>query len=322
MNYIEMFDSLNGMAMGDAPTNDKPALFLKTTNGGTNWVSQNQSFFFGESNVSIWRTVDFIDTNTGYFILFNGSLNKTTNGGGFWWSISSNLNMRVLKAFDVNILLGVDQYIIHRTTNGGQSWESNQSNLLEFGYDIEYLPEDPSKVWYASSTVCYSIDTGRTWTEEFSLDNHNFIDIIFTDGNSGWLIANTTTIPNTARIFRTTNGGHGGIVSVDDNAIDSGLEGFSLEQNYPNPFNPVTKIKFKIPGQDRNDNTLITLKVYDSLGREVATLVNGAKPAGEYEVEFNAVSHSGNVRNLPSGIYFYQLKAGDYIETRKMVLLK
>ena len=96
-----------------------------------------------------------------------------------------------------------------------------------------------------------------------------------------------------------------------------------LSTNYPNPFNPVTKIKFEIPGQARNDNALVTLKVYDLLGREVATLVNEEKPAGEYEVEFNAAK-------LPSGIYFYQLRAVDpstgsgqvFVETRKMVLIK
>ncbi len=98
---------------------------------------------------------------------------------------------------------------------------------------------------------------------------------------------------------------------------------YKLYNNYPNPFNPVTKIKFEIPGQARNDSRLVTLKVYDVLGNEVATLVNEEKPAGEYEVEFDGSA-------LTSGIYFYQLKAGDpstssgqgYSETRKMVLLK
>ena len=95
-----------------------------------------------------------------------------------------------------------------------------------------------------------------------------------------------------------------------------------LSQNYPNPFNPSTKIKFEIPGQARNDNTLVTLKVYDLLGREIATLVNEEKPAGEYEVEFNAYGHSGEVRNLTTGIYFYQLRVGDFVETKKMVLIR
>ena len=92
----------------------------------------------------------------------------------------------------------------------------------------------------------------------------------------------------------------------------------SLSQNYPNPFNPVTKIKFAIPNVEmRHASSLqmVTLKVYDILGREVATLVNEEKPAGEYEVEFDGST-------LTSGIYFYQLKTGEFIETRKMVLLK
>ncbi|HEY6626326.1 MAG TPA: T9SS type A sorting domain-containing protein, partial [Ignavibacteriaceae bacterium] len=95
---------------------------------------------------------------------------------------------------------------------------------------------------------------------------------------------------------------------------------FILEQNYPNPFNPSTKIKFSLPqtgspllGGARGG--LISLKVYNVLGNEVATLVEEYKPAGSYEIKFDA---SG----LPSGIYFYQLKAGNFIQTNKMVYLK
>jgi len=90
---------------------------------------------------------------------------------------------------------------------------------------------------------------------------------------------------------------------------------FLLEQNYPNPFNPTTKIKYEIPGQARNDNTQVTLKVFDILGNEVATLVNEEQTSGIYEVEF-----SGS--NLPSGIYFYELNADSFIKTMKMILLK
>jgi hypothetical protein len=85
---------------------------------------------------------------------------------------------------------------------------------------------------------------------------------------------------------------------------------YQLSQNYPNPFNPATTITFQIP--DRN---FVTLKVYDVLGNEVANLVNEEKPVGSYEIEWNA-------SDLPSGIYFYQLKAGEFIETKKMILLK
>jgi hypothetical protein len=95
---------------------------------------------------------------------------------------------------------------------------------------------------------------------------------------------------------------------------------YNLYQNYPNPFNPTTKIRYSIPYSN-----FVTLKVYDILGNEIATLVNEEKPAGEYEVEFSAKggsASSGNASNLPSGVYFYQLQAGEFISTKKLVLLK
>jgi hypothetical protein len=109
---------------------------------------------------------------------------------------------------------------------------------------------------------------------------------------------------------------NGNVVSVDEEYAFP--TEFTLEQNYPNPFNPSTMIRYEIPGQA--DNMLVVLKVYDVLGNEVATLVNEEKPAGSYEVEFN--SRGLIHQTLPSGIYFYQLKAGSFIETKKMILLK
>jgi probable HAF family extracellular repeat protein len=85
---------------------------------------------------------------------------------------------------------------------------------------------------------------------------------------------------------------------------------YALEQNYPNPFNPSTTIKFSIPKQ-----SFVTLKIYDVLGTEVETLVDEEKPVGSYEIEFN-----GN--EIASGIYFYKLKSGSFVETKKMVLLR
>jgi len=85
---------------------------------------------------------------------------------------------------------------------------------------------------------------------------------------------------------------------------------YSLEQNYPNPFNPSTSIEFRIP-----ENAFVSLKIYDVLGKEVVTLMNEEKNAGTYEVNFNASA-------LSSGVYFYKLEAGNFVQTRKMVLMK
>jgi hypothetical protein len=103
---------------------------------------------------------------------------------------------------------------------------------------------------------------------------------------------------------------------------------FNLEQNYPNPFNPSTKIKFTIPAvETRHASSLqmVTLKVFDILGNEIATLVNEELPAGEYETEFGASGLTSGISakgGYVSGVYFYQLKAGSLIQTKKMVLVK
>ncbi len=106
------------------------------------------------------------------------------------------------------------------------------------------------------------------------------------------------------------------VVSVEDEIPDLPTK-FYLSQNYPNPFNPSTTIKFTIPNVERRASSLYstTLKVYDVLGNEVATLVNKELLPGEYEVEFNA-------EGLPSGVYFYRLTAGSYSSTKKLLLLK
>jgi hypothetical protein len=97
------------------------------------------------------------------------------------------------------------------------------------------------------------------------------------------------------------------VVGINDYSLPTK---YILKQNYPNPFNPTTKIRYQIP-----ELSFVTIKVYDVLGNEIAILVNEEKSIGNYELEFNAV-------NLSSGVYFYQLKAGDYLETKKMLLLK
>jgi hypothetical protein len=100
------------------------------------------------------------------------------------------------------------------------------------------------------------------------------------------------------------------VSSVEDFALDIIPAEFSLAQNYPNPFNPSTTISYHIP-----ELSFVTLKVYDVLGNEIATLVNGEKPAGSYELKFDAT-------NLPSGIFFYKLHTDSFVEAKKMVLMK
>ena len=93
-------------------------------------------------------------------------------------------------------------------------------------------------------------------------------------------------------------------------SLDDFIKNYQLMQNYPNPFNPSTVIRYGLPRDG-----FVTLKVYDILGRKVATLVNEYEAAGSYNVTFNA-------SNLASGIYIYQLKSGDFVANKKLILMK
>ena len=116
--------------------------------------------------------------------------------------------------------------------------------------------------------------------------------------------------------FTTISGiGRQSVAGMDDPLTSLIPEGtlpisISLEQNYPNPFNPSTKINYSVP-----QFGLVSIKVYDLLGKEVATLVNEAKSLGNHQVDFSGYG-------LSSGIYFYKLQAGSFVETKKMLLLK
>jgi hypothetical protein len=142
--------------------------------------------------------------------------------------------------------------------------------------------------------ISKSINGGATWTNQNSGTGNDLWSVYFTDENKGWAVGSFGTI------LHTTNGD---VTFIEDENNFAQPEIFLLQQNYPNPFNPGTKISWQ------------TLKVYDILGNEVATLVNEYKDAGYHEIEFNAAG-------LSSGVYFYRIQVGDFIETKKMVLLR
>jgi hypothetical protein len=107
-----------------------------------------------------------------------------------------------------------------------------------------------------------------------------------------------------------------GIKSISGNIPSD----YMLSQNYPNPFNPKTRFRFAIPPPENGSNQSVQLKIFDILGSEVETLVNEQLKPGTYEVDWPAPA--GNASNYPSGVYFYKLVAGNFSETKKMVLVK
>ena len=151
--------------------------------------------------------------------------------------------------------------------------------------------------------------SNEEWTiDEFPLVNARYVQVHFINNNqSDW-----------AGLWEGEIWGTN--ATVIDPSNNNLPDGFALSQNYPNPFNPSTTINYSIPAV-----SFVTLKIYDVLGNEVATLVNEEKIKGNYEVKFSTtggVTSGGNIYNLPSGIYFYRLQAGSFVETNKMILLK
>ena len=167
--------------------------------------------------------------------------------------------------------------------------------------------------WNNSSTLSYRITTKR---DTCNIDLKLFMNDAVKRGylDSTWALGgvevgfeiwqNGTGL--TSELFSVTATT---ITEVHD-LIDKKPNSFGLGQNYPNPFNPTTFITYQLPA-----NTFVTLKVYDELGRLVKTLVEDRQTAGTHSVAFNA-------SNLSSGVYFYRLTAGNYVETKKLMLLK
>ncbi len=148
------------------------------------------------------------------------------------------------------------------------------------------------------------IPVSINWNSVYVYQNDSLIEshLLSIEGTQ---IARINVIPDKGEVLVTNSN----ILSIDNNKNNSPLN-FKLYQNYPNPFNPSTNINYQIP----NDG-FVTLKIYDVLGRKVATLVNENKKTGRYNVNFNA-------SNLTSGVYLYQLKVNDFVSTKKLVLVK
>ncbi|MBK6913531.1 MAG: T9SS type A sorting domain-containing protein [Ignavibacteriales bacterium] len=319
MNYIEMFDESNGVAMGDAPFTfaNKPAVFLITSDGGSTWVKSNDTTFIDVWSGDTWRRLDFTDPMHGYF--YESGINpeklfKTSDGCASWIEANYSGSCSVLKCFNEEIILLQSMACnpqcvgtIHKTTDGGGTWTESHSGD-GWGNDFEFMPGDASKVFFTDyDNLFFSSDTGNTWISIFvDTTELKLRDIVFTDSNHGWILGDN------GKLFKTNSGG---VITGLNESENLPIE-FSLSQNYPNPFNPTTSIQYQVSSSSR-----VTLKVYDILGNEAANLVNAQKPAGKYKVKFDAT-------NLASGVYLYRMQvnpvsgAGGFTETKKMVVLK
>jgi len=272
---------------------------LRTTDGGNNWTSS-----FTTSAVANYD-IEFINESIGFTVGVYARMYTSTDGGAAWNEITAPLaaSMFDIEFFDQSNGIIVGGTGIARTLNGGNMWSqvlnsggSQLNSVCTFGNKFAWA--------VGQDKIFYTSNSGDTWTSQSFTPYSYLQQVSCVDSVTVWVLGDM-------KLYRTSSGG---VTSINDEATLT-PEKFSLSQNYPNPFNPSTVISYQLPVISN-----VKLKVYDILGREVVTLVNEEKPAGSYEIQLNG--NSGNVRNLTSGIYFYQLNVGDYSETKKMILLK
>ena len=306
--YIQFVDANTGWMLL-FNTNFTGGGIYKSTNGGTNWNALNPPgggipFFVNNSNGWIFPA--------GAEITTSDTILKTTNGGLNWtkpWGTNKTVSFNAMHFSDVNNGWVVGRFgDVLKTTNGGNSWTYLTNTGLTSGHNCKAVFFiNANTGWIGTkadgtqtSYILYTNNGGADWTwQTHSSLDYSIFSIHFFDANNGGLVEDY------GGIYHTTNGG------VHVNNISSEIPTFySLSQNYPNPFNPSTSIEFDVV-----QSADVKISVFDIYGKEINVLVNERLQAGRYKTEWNGTGHS-------SGVYFYRMQSGNFLQTKQMILLK
>jgi photosystem II stability/assembly factor-like uncharacterized protein len=309
---VSFSNELNGIVVGykylvtpEAPLSY--ASILVTHDGGLTWSDKSPSL------TGKFNSIVTFDKDNAIAVGSAGLVAFTNDRGENWYFrriTTSNLNsVRVCPKNDMKVIVGDNGKLFISKDEDRYRWVDY--SLSRF-YDITSICQKADNTFVMAgvkkstltdniinrSVILESMELNGTWKEVFSTIVGPLNAVNFCGSNSAIAVGDRGTIAVYHKDFIQDP-----IVVIDSPAKIN-------IQNYPNPFNPATLISFQLPEQ-----TNVELKIYDVLGNEVTTLVNENKPAGSYEVEWNA-------SNLPSGVYIYQLRAGTSVQMKKMLLLK
>jgi photosystem II stability/assembly factor-like uncharacterized protein len=316
-----------------SPNDNIGNYLFRSTNNGVTWEKIDSgsisAIAFNENETFIGRDSIKFSSSRPVTITQYNEIKSSTDYGLTWKSVTSPLSLgKVIKntntdtlstisslyAKNSDLLVGMeannfeqDPYSTPYAYGGGlfhlvnsdTNWTITDSAFIN--RSVFNFAANGSNIYAATNTgVFNSYDNGKTWNDISSGMNNIYVSSLFISGD--YLYA------------RTINGlwrrPLSEITSINNPPNEEIPKNFRLAQNYPNPFNPTTTIKYSISKAD-----VVSLKIYDVLGRVVANVINKYEKPGEYSVQFN-------VANLSSGVYFYRLKAGDNVSVKKMVLLK
>jgi photosystem II stability/assembly factor-like uncharacterized protein len=344
--------------LGWAVSNDyffHGSFMLKTTNGGANWSWS----YFPDSNVVI-NSIYYIDSLRGIATGFSGQIFYTTNNGANWsQSYIDSTGCPYLYRFPKNRIRFNNsqtgycaggqmdlQGIVWRTTNSGLNWQTfcltpeplfdikviNSNKIITSGGDFEFGAITSTTYNNSASWIYRNIELYGVAREiAFRTDKEVWMPLSFAQSWAVSLDTGSYTKPwvsipapdSTAvysAVFKSPTfgfafGSYGAILKYNTSVIGITpgtviAKNFSLGQNYPNPFNPVTKINYYLPKGE-----YVKITIYDLLGKVVKVYPEGFRPEGNNNFTFTSIG-------LASGVYIYKLQAGDFSESKKMVIVK
>lgn len=283
----------------------------RSTDNGASWVQSTTGL-----PTNFIQSIA-VDPGDGVYVgTLGDGIFRSTNGSLTWTAINSGLGNLYVDALAINSLgylfAGTNGHGVFRSTDRGASWEQV---LIQPPYlsvsNISINEEDELYVAISSAEnddigVWRSTDAGTTWDQLLQgLGIHASLNSLCFD-DAGYLYAGS----NGGGVFRSDES----TTAVKSMDRRSGKQP-TLSQNYPNPFNPSTVISYELPA-----NTRTTLTIYNVLGQEVRTLVDGPETVGAKSVTWDGRDNHG--RQVVSGVYLYRLQAGSYVQARKMILMK
>ncbi|MFZ1081648.1 MAG: YCF48-related protein [Candidatus Kryptoniota bacterium] len=357
-NWVEHKIAIGGLlsvsAVGDSLVwaSSNYGEVCRSIDGGKNWQHSTVGYSYS------LLTIQFVDSVNGWVIgktlwgaeEISGIFHSTD--GGMTWKQQKGDTCEYYcyqeKGYFADTLHGwvAGAYVISRTNDGGATWQSFNDGANEYMQSVYFL--DTLRGWAAGgASISGTVDGGKTWTRLYHVGSGypNFSSVFFVDILNGWVcddsggIMRTTDGGETWHIQRSDTSGYTALNSIfffnksDGWAVGNGVilhttdsgvtivktpkdqpTSFYLFQNYPNPFNPSTAIGFQL-----SVASYVMLKVYDVLGRQVATLVDKKETSGVHAVTWNA-------SKFPSGVYFYRListsSQGTLVNTKQMALIK
>ncbi len=293
--------TFNGVYMVDRDTAYIAAdsgYIYKSTNRGSTWTRS------ASGSLVRLNAIAFADPMNGFVVGEAGRMRRTTNSGrtwigGFGVLTTARLNAIGFASPAIGVIVGERGTIMH-TSNGGNDWSLKTSPVGAELRSVSFVNSTRGLAVGDSGKIIGTNDGGLTWQVQPSPVSSTLRGMTFLNETTAVAVGDQRTI------VRTTMG----VTSVSEQLSGDLPSGYALEQNYPNPFNPKTGVRFQVSGVSD-----VKITVFDLLGRAVAVLINERKQAGSYEVTFDG---SG----LASGVYICRMTAGNFSQSRKMIMMK